>query len=61
MAADIEEYGLFDYSDFAEYVPYEIYDAFGAKYFKVAIGKGNLEFETILFYIEKYVIKNGLM
>ena len=61
MAADIEEYGLFDYSDFAEYVPYEIYEAFGAKYFKVAIGKGNLEFETILFYIEKYVIKNGLM
>ncbi|MBO5945424.1 MAG: hypothetical protein J6Q69_02340, partial [Clostridia bacterium] len=61
MTADSEEYGLFDYSDFADYVPYEIYEAFGAKYFKVAIGKGNLEFETILYYIEKYVVKNGLM
>lgn len=61
MAADIEAYGTFTYADFEKYVPYEVYEAFGAAYFKVAIGKGNLTFDTILYYIEKYVVKNGLM
>ena len=61
MAADIEEYGLFTYEDFAEYLPEEIYAAFPAEYLKVSIGKGYLTFDKILEYIEKYVVGNGLM
>jgi hypothetical protein len=61
MQEDIEKYGLFTYEDFEEYIPIEIYEAFPAPYFKVAIGKGMLTFETLLEYIEQFIVKNGLM
>lgn len=61
MAADIEEYGLFTYEDFAEYIPEEIYAVVPAEYLKVSIGKGYITFERILEYIERYIAGNGLM
>ena len=61
MQADIEQYGLFTYEDFKDYIPEEVYYAFPAPYLKVAIGKGLLTFDTILQYIEEFVVKNGLM
>lgn len=61
MQADIEKYGLFTYEDFKDYIPEEIYNAFPAPYFKVAIGKGMLTFDTLLQYIEQFIVKNGLM
>ena len=61
MQADIEKYGLFTYEDFKDYIPEEIYNAFPAAYFKVAIGKGMLTFDTLLQYIEQFIVKNGLM
>jgi len=61
MQADIEEYGLYTYEDFAEYVPYELFEGmFPAKYFKVAVGKGLITYEEILARIEKYLVKHGL-
>ncbi|HIT77491.1 MAG TPA: hypothetical protein IAD47_01715 [Candidatus Limihabitans stercoravium] len=49
MAADIAQYGLFTYEEFAELVPVseEVFDAFNAQYFKVAIGKGLIDIEGI--------------
>ena len=47
--ADIAEYGLFTYEEFAELYPVSemVFNAFDAQYFKVAIGKGILTFEMI--------------
>ena len=61
MNADIEEYGLFTYEDFADYIPEEVYEMFPAAYFKVAIGKGMLTFEDILGYIDQFLVKNGII
>ena len=56
MAQDIETYGLFTYEDFKDYIPYEIYEVFNGAYLKVAIGKGILTFEDVLYYVERYSI-----
>ena len=61
MQADIEEYGLFTYEDFEEFLPYEFYLAFPASYLKVSIGKGMMTFDDIFVYIEQFLVKNGLM
>ena len=61
MQADIEEYGVFTYEDFAEYLPEELYEMFPAAYLKVAIGKGMVTFDEILEYIDQFLVKNGLM
>ena len=55
MQADIEKYGLFTYDDFKDEVPYDVYLAFPAQYFKVAIGKGILTEEQLLSYIKRYL------
>ncbi len=56
MLADIEKYGLYTYEDFAEYIPYEVYEyMFPAKYFKVAVEKGMITWEEILALIERYL------
>jgi hypothetical protein len=55
MQADIEKYGLFSYEYFEDKVPYDVYLAFPAQYFKVAMGKGILTEEQLLLYIERYL------
>ncbi len=47
--ADIAEYGLFTYEEFAEIYPVSemVFNAFDVQYFKVAIGKGILTYEMI--------------
>ena len=47
MQADIEQYGVFTYEEFSEYMSYEDYCKAPIQYFKVAIGKGNLTWEQI--------------
>ncbi|MBO5287674.1 MAG: InlB B-repeat-containing protein [Clostridia bacterium] len=60
MEKDIEKYGLYTYEDFAEYVPYEVYEyMFPAKYYKIAVGKGLITFEGILELIEHYLVAHG--
>lgn len=48
---DVQKYGLYDYSVFEPYVEEQTFIDFGGKYFTVSIGKGYVEFETILGYI----------
>ncbi|MBR2891201.1 MAG: hypothetical protein IKC22_02335 [Bacilli bacterium] len=57
MIEDIEKYGLYTYEDFKDYVPYEVYAAFPAPYFKVAVGKGYITWEGILGLIDIYLSK----
>ena len=58
IANDIQTYGLFDYSEFAEYFTEEEFNAFNGQYFKIAIAKGltTLEhiFEALSIYKNSY-------
>ena len=53
--ADIEQYGLYTYEDFADYVTEEQFIAFNGPYLKVLVGKGVLTYEEILNLIDIYV------
>ncbi len=62
MQSDISTYGLYTYDDFAEYVPYEVFEyMFPAKYFKIAVGKGMITYEEILELIDYYLVKHGFI
>ena len=54
--ADIERYGLFTYEEFASIypIPEEVFEAFGGKYLKVAIGKGLTTMEQLETLIARY-------
>lgn len=47
LKADIELYGVYDYSCFAEYLSMEQYEALCAPYFKLAVEKGFTTFEEV--------------
>ena len=57
MKQDIEKYGLYTYEDFAAHVPYEVYMAFPAAYFKVSVGKGYITWDEIIVLIDRYLSK----
>ena len=48
---DIEEYGLYTYEDFADYISEDVFNALPFKYFKVSVGKGLLTWEEIVALI----------
>ena len=54
--ADIEEYGLFTYEEFAETysVSEEVFEAFNGQYLKVAMGKGLISADELQSLIERY-------
>ena len=54
MKQDIEKYGLYTYDDFKDYCSYEFYQAFPAEYLKVAVGKGYIAFDEIIYLINRY-------
>ncbi len=62
MEQDIQQYGLFTYEEFAQIlsVPQEIFNAFNAQYFKVAIGKGLLSEERLAQLVERYAEQLGI-
>lgn len=51
---DIERYGLFEYDEVKDIVPYEIFVASNFKYFKVAFAKGLLTMEDVKRFLEWY-------
>ena len=57
MKQDIEKYGLYTYDDFKDYCSYEFYQAFPAEYLKVAVGKGYITFDEIIYLINRYKTK----
>lgn len=54
MQADIEKYGLYTYEDFAMYCTKEQFEALGLDIFKVAVGKGYITREQIIFLLETH-------
>ena len=54
MNQDIETYGLLDYSYFEDLIPYDVYVAFNGKYLGIAMAKGIVTEEDLLYYIERY-------
>ncbi len=62
MERDIAKYGLFTYEEFAQKLPVsqEVFDAFNAQYFKVAIGKGLVTEERLAQLVERYAEQLGI-
>lgn len=56
MERDIAQYGLFTYEEFAEIYPVseDVFNAFNAKYFKIAIGKGLIDSDNLAMLIMRY-------
>ncbi|MCI9517956.1 MAG: hypothetical protein HFK08_01710 [Clostridia bacterium] len=54
MDRDIEQYGLYTYDDFKDYVSIEVFNAFPFKYYKVAISKVEFTFDRLLGLIALY-------
>ena len=55
--ADIEKYGLYTYDEFAEFMTYEVFEALNMAEMKVAVGKGIITYEEILWLIGAYITK----
>ena len=54
MQSDIEQYGLFNYEDFADEVPKEIFDAVNGQYLKISMAKGLITEDYMAWLIETY-------
>ena len=56
MQADIQKFGLFTYKEFRNIIPVseDIFNALGAKYYTVAIGKGLLTLDNLAALFETY-------
>ena len=56
MQADIAQYGLFTYEEFAALFPVseEVFEACNGQYLKVAMGKGLIDAEGLQTLIERY-------
>lgn len=57
LAADIEQYGLYEYEDWSNYVTYEEFIAFNGPYLKVAVGKGLITEEQLLQLINRFLVR----
>lgn len=55
MAADIAEYGLYTYEEFADLITYEQFAALNLQYFKVAVGKGAITYDEILYLLDLHM------
>ena len=54
LLADIEQYGLFTYEDFAGIIPEEIFEALQVQYLKISMAKGLISWEIIYKLISTY-------
>lgn len=57
MKLAIEEFGLFEYEDFADYVSKEEFDSYPTKYLKISMGRGLMTWEDIEYLIARYCNK----
>lgn len=55
MEHDIKQYGLYEYSDFKEYIREEIFNLLPIPYLKVSVGKGLTTKEKIIQVMKKYL------
>ena len=56
MQADIAQYGLYTYEEFAQLFPVseEVFEAFNGQYLKVAMGKGLIDADRLEELIGRY-------
>ena len=56
MQADIAQYGLYTYEEFAQLFPVseEVFEAFNGQYLKVAMGKGLIDAGRLEELVERY-------
>lgn len=57
MKLAIEEFGLFEYEDFADYVSKEEFDSYPTKYLKISMARGLMTWEDIEYLITRYCNK----
>lgn len=55
VKADIEKYGLYTYEDFAHVLTYEQFKVLNIAPFKVAVGKGLVTYEGLIYLIENFI------
>ena len=55
MQVDIEKYGLYTYEEFVDIIPYEAFVALNIPNFKVAIGKGYITYDELIFLLKLHV------
>lgn len=55
MEHDIKQYGLYEYSDFKEYIREDIFNLLPIPYLKVSVGKGLTTKEKIIKVMKKYL------
>ena len=55
MEADIKKYGLYTYEEFKDVLSLEQFEALNLKYFKVAVGKGIITYDDILYLINLHM------
>jgi len=55
LQADIEKYGLYTYEDFAGLMTQQQYEALGLSTWKVAVGKGYITWEDILYLVSIHI------
>jgi hypothetical protein len=55
-AADIEQYGLFTYEEFAEIlpIPESVFNAFNVQFLKVSIGKGLITIDEVILLAARF-------
>ena len=55
IEADIAEYGLYSYEDFAHVLTEEQFNLLNLGHFKVSVGKGRVSFDGLIFLIENFI------
>lgn len=55
MKSDIEKYGLYTYEDFADRITYEQFAALNLQYFKIAVERGIITYDDILFLLDLHM------
>ena len=60
MQADIEKYGLYDYSEWEEYCDISVFEQYNILVMKVGISKGMYTKEYIIGLINKYVLDDSV-
>lgn len=57
MQADIEKYGLYEYEEFKDKLTLVEFEALNMPYIKVAVGKGILTYDEVIFLLELHFSK----
>ena len=60
MVADIEQYGLYDFSEWVEYCDYSVFEQYNIPVMKVGISKGLYTKEYIIGLINTYVLDDSV-